>query len=100
MRDYGMSNDDYASMHDSQLGLCLICGKESNDLSTDQSSRLLCVDHCHKTGKVRGLLCTKCNAGLGQFNDDPELLINAAGYLNHFNNIESNEKVQQTSRIG
>lgn len=39
------------------------------------------VDHCHKTGKVRGILCAECNSGLGKFKDRPEFLIKAVEYL-------------------
>ena len=50
---------------------CVICGDESN----------MKVDHCHKTGSVRGVLCNRCNLGLGHFRDDPELLEFARIYL-------------------
>ena len=52
------------------VGVCTICGKPGNQ-----------VDHCHKTNKVRGLLCINCNQGLGKFQDDPELLEFARIYL-------------------
>jgi hypothetical protein len=41
----------------------------------------LAIDHCHKTGKIRGLLCKNCNQGLGQFKDNIDLLLSAAKYL-------------------
>jgi len=55
---------------------CTICGEE-----WQEGERLFAVDHDHKTGHVRGLLCQGCNIGLGQFRDDPELLRLAALYL-------------------
>ena len=58
-----------------QEGKCAICG--------DQKGMRLKIDHCHKSQRVRGLLCTKCNTGLGHFNDDPELLVRAKNYLGH-----------------
>jgi hypothetical protein len=39
------------------------------------------VDHCHRTHRIRGLLCSRCNTGIGKFNDDPGLLMRAAKYL-------------------
>lgn len=57
-----------------QGGVCLIC----NDPGDRQA---LGVDHCHATGLVRGILCDKCNRGLGYFKDNPELLIAASIYL-------------------
>ena len=55
---------------------CIICDKTSV-----QNKKALAVDHCHKTGKLRGLLCTPCNLGLGMFRDDTRLLKNAINYL-------------------
>lgn len=54
-----------------QDGCCVICKKKD----------ALVVDHCHKTGSYRGLLCNKCNIGLGHFNDDPELMEEASNYV-------------------
>lgn len=56
---------------------CAICG--GNDF--ERIGRVLSVDHDHKTGKVRGLLCLTCNSGLGIFKDDPVLLKKASSYL-------------------
>jgi hypothetical protein len=74
-RKYGISVSDYDRMFLQQSGLCAICSSQSND------GRRLHVDHCHDTGKVRGLLCNRCNKGLGLFRDDPDLLSIAAGYI-------------------
>ena len=68
-----MSESSYNAMWLAQDGKCAIC-------------RLVCikslaVDHCHKTGKIRGLLCMRCNTALGMFKDDPSLLLRAIEYL-------------------
>lgn len=55
---------------------CKIC--ETHESEFDKR---LAVDHCHKTGKVRGLLCSSCNTSLGKFKDDPEILRRAINYL-------------------
>src|SRR5260370_15243056 len=59
-----------------QNGVCKICRRTCH--------RRLSVDHCHLTNVVRWLLCSKCNIGLGQFNDDPELLREAANCLDEW----------------
>ena len=67
-----LSLKNYSKEYKKQNGKCLICNKETK----------LFQDHCHKSLKYRGLLCIKCNIGLGQFNDSVELLQNAIKYIN------------------
>lgn len=76
-RLYNISSIDYDNLLASQDNRCKIC-----NIHRDNTHKGLHIDHCHETGKVRGLLCYKCNTGLGQFNDDPVLLEKAKGYLN------------------
>lgn len=76
-RKYKSSLSDYEKLLKSQKGLCAICktsdpGKNRNNFA---------VDHCHDTGAVRGLLCDRCNRGLGYFLDNAILLLKAAMYL-------------------
>jgi hypothetical protein len=61
-RNYGITQDEYLRMEASQGGRCAICGTEDKG-----KWQYLHVDHCHATGKVRGLLCVKCNTALGWF---------------------------------
>jgi hypothetical protein len=81
---YGISTEDYNKLFIKQEGKCKICGKHQSELKVP-----LCVDHCHHTNMVRGLLCTKCNAGLGNYNDDIILFQNAVNYLNSFKNPDN-----------
>lgn len=76
-RNYGITLEDYEKLWKAQGHVCAICLQECNR----SNSTRLCVDHCHKTGRVRGLLCFNCNVGLGKFKDDPELLQAALIYL-------------------
>jgi hypothetical protein len=64
---YGLTRDDYNAMLASQDGVCFICRLAERAKKTGQTPRNLAVDHCHATGKIRGLLCTKCNGNLGWF---------------------------------
>ena len=68
-KKYGLTEDDYERMLLAQHGRCAICGGEI------LSKRRLAVDHCHKSGRVRGLLCGPCNGFLGRINDDPASLL-------------------------
>ncbi|HHT9147317.1 MAG TPA: endonuclease VII domain-containing protein [Candidatus Wunengus sp. YC61] len=82
-RKFGISHDDYNKMLLSQDGKCFLCGTENPNRNGEKVGNFS-VDHDHKTGKVRSLLCTKCNHGLGNFMDSPSLLRKAATYLESF----------------
>ena len=75
--EYGITSEDYTGMLSKQGGGCAICGR-SGDRGDEG---YLNVDHSHRTGTVRGLLCTGCNQAVGQMRDDPGLLRRAAVYL-------------------
>lgn len=77
-RTYGITADDYDEMLAGQGGGCAIC---ESPTSGDPRRPRLHVDHCHDTGKVRGLLCSDCNRALGQFKDCPDRLVAAADYI-------------------
>lgn len=84
-KSFGISIDEYQNMFNNQKGLCKICGNpEKARQPNSEAFRLLCVDHCHSTGKVRGLLCTNCNIMLGQAKDDIQILSNAIEYLKQY----------------
>jgi hypothetical protein len=77
---FGITLDQYNQMLESQNGVCAIC----NNFEIEKNQygiKRLSVDHNHQTGKIRGLLCTKCNTGLSFFKDKPDLLIKANNYL-------------------
>lgn len=79
---YGIGVEEYQAMYEKQEGKCAICDKHSTSVFTKGAAGFeLCVDHCHNTGKVRGLLCENCNTGIGKLNDDPALLRKAINYL-------------------
>jgi cytochrome c551/c552 len=79
---YGLTDAQYAELFEHQHGVCAIC-HQPETFKVKGTVRKLVVDHDHATGAVRGLLCNACNRGLGNFRDDPELLIAAADYLRH-----------------
>lgn len=73
-KKYGLSKEEYDTMYEAQEGRCAIC------CQTPQETRL-CIDHCHVSGVVRGLLCRKCNIALGFLQDDVDIIERAAQYL-------------------
>lgn len=83
MRRYGLTRETYNALLASQGGGCAICGAtESRDSDPRTGKRRsLHIDHCHRTGRVRGLLCASCNLGLGKFSDDTERMRRAIEYL-------------------
>jgi hypothetical protein len=79
-KKYGITLNEVYQILDKQEGKCAICGTHQDDLG-----KALAIDHDHKINNVRGLLCDKCNRGLGHFNDDIILLQKAIEYLKNNN---------------
>lgn len=75
---YSMSPEDFGRLMAEQAGACAICRGQD---------KKLCVDHCHRTGKVRALLCPRCNMGIGLFDDSSKQMTAAAEYLAKHGNL-------------
>lgn len=84
-RTFGLSRRDYDALSEEQGHACAIC-REPERVVIRGRKTSLAVDHCHTTGAVRGLLCAKCNRGLGLFDDDMDRLKAAVGYLERHKN--------------
>lgn len=78
---YGLTRAERAALEAAQGGVCAICGDGESAFHQSGTKRRLCVDHDHHTGRVRGLLCNRCNIMLGRVNDDIEVLRRAIAYL-------------------
>jgi Autographiviridae endonuclease VII len=79
---YKITSKEYDEMIEQQNGLCKICNKPETKMNMLKDGiQRLSVDHCHKTGKVRGLLCGKCNTALGSLRDSIDTLNSAIAYL-------------------
>lgn len=79
-RTFGLTIEDYAKMLKQQKGVCAICGKPETTI-VKNILRNLVIGHCHKTEKIRGLLCGRCNRVIGLMQDSPTFLKAAADYL-------------------
>jgi len=75
---YGVSEKEYSDMLDSQMGACPIC---DDPLYYGDMKMRPKVDHCHETGRIRGVLCHGCNTGIGLLKDKTEVLEKAIKYL-------------------
>ena len=82
LKKYGITLEEYDLLLEMQKGVCAICGKLPDETNTN--NKYLHVDHCHDTGKIRGLLCNPCNMALGLFKDNPLFVRKAADYLEQF----------------
>lgn len=78
LRKFGLTPEDYDRMWHEQQGVCAICRLEG---SGTFGGRLMAVDHCHATGRVRGLLCQRCNHAVGLLHDNPDRAMALAAYL-------------------
>ncbi len=78
---YGIGYEQYSQMHTSQSGRCAIC---TNEFKSGKETH---VDHDHKTGQVRQLLCSSCNTGIGYLKEDPVIISRALEYLNKWNSL-------------
>jgi hypothetical protein len=75
LRSWGLTEEQYFGLFERQDHRCAVCR------TPQRPDRALAIDHCHETGRIRGLCCQDCNLGMGQFADDPDLLEAAARYL-------------------
>jgi hypothetical protein len=80
-RQFGITEEQFDAMLKEQNGCCAICGLEPSEASGHRNKHRLHVDHDHVTGKVRGLLCNNCNAGIGYLAHEPDRLLSAYEYL-------------------
>ena len=81
---YGVTNEEYQQMLIKQDSRCAICFTHESSKARNGSIKNLSVDHCHTTGKIRKLLCSKCNSMLGMANESKETLYAAIKYLESF----------------
>lgn len=80
---YGITIQEYKELSEAQNNVCAICGN-AETATLRGKVKSLAVDHCHQSGKVRGLLCADCNRALGMFKDNIQTIENAAEYLRGF----------------
>lgn len=78
-RKYGLTDEEYRALILVQGGVCSICKKPPH--AEDKKDRRFAVDHCHKTGVIRGILCSPCNLALGLLEDNPDFFSAAIQYL-------------------
>lgn len=93
---YGITPDQYVLMMESQNYSCAICGKK---FGTSTQMDGPCVDHDHTTGVVRGLLCRRCNMGIGFFENNLDNIINAYIYLEEANEkacVNTKDRMEET----
>ena len=83
LRTFGSTIEEYEALMLEQDNYCAICHEPEKQILNGKIKRLA-IDHCHTTGKVRGLLCQRCNTGIGRFDDNVVLLKQAIQYLEKF----------------
>lgn len=97
---YGIDQEEYDVILKSQGNKCKICDTKHT------GHKPLCVDHCHNSTRVRGLLCKKCNTSLGLLREDPKIMVNAILYLDAYHKEETKafreaiENLKKTEKSG
>lgn len=81
---FGMTIEEYECLYNAQNGLCAICGKPEIATQNGRVKRLA-IDHCHKTGKIRGLLCLHCNVAIAMIDEDEQAMVAAIAYVRRHN---------------
>lgn len=81
MLKFSIDKERFLQMLRDQDNKCKICGIDHEEWKSANNGKAFAVDHCHTTGKIRGLLCSWCNKGLGHFKDNQEALLAAIQYL-------------------
>jgi hypothetical protein len=81
LRRYRLTLDQYHALAESQSFQCAVCDREPTPIKKVGSGDGFVIDHCHSTGKVRGLLCHSCNVAIGHLQESAEVVMSAARYL-------------------
>lgn len=107
LKEFGLTEETYNSLFDKQNGACAICERPlSNGFTAarvddpPKSSSIARVDHCHVSGKVRGLLCINCNTGIGHLKDSEVLLLSAVRYLRESATVQRDSRTQHDTLKG
>ena len=87
LKKYGLTPETYQDLVLAQGNRCAICNIAPSEI------KALAIDHCHSTQQVRGLLCSACNLGLGNFRDQTDLLVKAIKYLNKSRKTEHEQDI-------
>ena len=95
-RQYGVTKEEYDTMYESQGGVCAMCKHPETAKDPKHGKiRELAVDHDHLTGRVRGLLCGRCNTGIGKFGDNLDVTIQyLTQYSQHIDIQNSNKEFE------
>ena len=96
--NYNITIEEYNKMLFNQNGVCKICNEKEIQKGKKGTEWSLSVDHCHITGKIRGLLCSRCNVGLSKFRDNIKYFESAINYLK--TNCNENKTINPQQSIG
>ena len=88
-KKYNITEEQYNTLLNYNNKQCYICNRDLEEPKSQQGQgqSSICIDHCHKTNTIRGILCKACNTAIGLFNDDINILKSAIGYLSKYEKI-------------